>query len=181
MRKVITILSLFLFVTGCSLAKDLDNTPTKKVEALLNKYQTLDSSVMSDLNAVLENNTSFTDKQQDQYKDIIKKNYQNLTYTIKDSTTDGDEATVTAEIEVVDYTNALNDAKVYLQENPEEFETAGVYDQSKYIDYQLKMLKEAKEKVTYTLDFTLTKIDDEWTIDDLTDEIINKINGVYQK
>ena len=181
MKKIVIVLITILFMTGCSFTKNLDNTPTKKTEALLNNYQTLDSSVLSDLNKVVEQQTSFTDEQKETYKNIIKSNYQKLTYTIKEAVEDGDEAIVTTEIEVVDYTTTLNDAKVYLNEHPEEFETDGVYDESKYIDYRLEQLKNAKEKVKYTLDFTLTKVDDEWTIDDLTNEIRDKINGTYEK
>ncbi len=181
MKKLILTLVILLFVTGCSLAKDLDNTPTKKVEALLNNYQTLDSSVLSDLNEVVDEETNFTDAQKDTYKSIIKKNYQKLTYTIKDAVEDGDEATVTAEIEVVDYTQVLNASAVYLNEHPEEFESDGKYDDNKYLDYQLEQLKEAKDKVTYTLDFTLTKVDEEWTVDGLTEEIRDKISGTYVK
>ncbi len=181
MKKIAAVVATILLMTGCSLTKDLDNTPTKKVEALLNNFQTLDSSVLSDLDKVVELETSFTDEQKETYKEIIKTNYQKLTYTIKDAVEDGDEAVVTAEIEVIDYTAVLNDSSVYLDEHPEEFETDGKYDEEKYLDYRLEQLKTAKEKVKYTLDFTLTKVDDEWTIDDLTNEIRDKINGTYEK
>ena len=40
MKKVLGILGLALVMTGCSLG-DMDNTPTKQVEAYLNDYQTL--------------------------------------------------------------------------------------------------------------------------------------------
>lgn len=181
MKKFAAVVATILLMTGCSITKDLDNTPTKKVEALLNNFQTLDSSVLSDLDKVVDLETSFTDKQKETYKDIIKTNYQKLTYTIKNAEEDGDEAVVTAEIEVIDYTKVLNDASVYLEEHPTEFETDGKYDEDKYLDYRLEQLKTAKDKVTYTLDFTLTKVDDEWTIDDLTNEIRDKINGTYEK
>lgn len=181
MKKIAAVVATILLMTGCSITKDLDNTPTKKVEALLNNFQTLDSSVLSDLDKVIELETSFTNKQKETYNEIIKSNYQKLTYTIKEAIEDGDEAVVTTEIEVIDYTEVLNDASVYLDENPTEFETNGKYDEQKYLDYRLEKLKTAKDKVKYTLDFTLTKVDDEWIIDDLTNEIRDKINGTYEK
>src|SRR5699024_10634557 len=101
---------------GCSFTKDLDNTPTKKIEALLNNFQTLDSSVLSDLDKVVDLESSFTADQKETYKEIIKTNYQKLTYIIKDAVEDGDEAVVTAEIEVIDYTAVLNDSSLYLEE-----------------------------------------------------------------
>jgi len=181
MKKIAAVVVTILLMTGCSITKDLDNTPTKKVEALLNNFQTLDSSVLSDLDKVVELETSFTDEQKEKYKEIIKSNYQKLTYSIKEATEDGDEAVVTAEIEVIDYTKVLNETNVYLDEHPTEFETNSKYDEQKYLDYRLDQLKTAKDKVKYTLDFTLTKVDEEWTIDDLINEIRNKINGTYVK
>jgi len=181
MKKIAAVVATILLMTGCSFTKDLDNTPTKKVEALLNNFQTLDSSVLSDLDKVVDLETSFTSEEKEAYKEIIKTNYQKLTYTIKEAIEDGDEAVVTAEIEVIDYTAVLNDSSVYLDEHPTEFETDGKYDEQKYIDYRLEQLKTAKDKVKYTLDFTLTKVDEEWTIDDLTNEIRDKINGTYEK
>lgn len=181
MKKITALLILTIFMCGCSMTKDLDNTPTKKVEALLNRYQTLDNSVLEDLNKVVNEDVSLNDTQRDTYKDIIKSNYQKMTYEIKDAEEDGDQAIVTAEIEVVNYTTVLANIKNYLEEFPEEFEENGEYSESKYNDYRLEQLKNAKERVKYTLDFSLTKIDDEWTIDELTNEMRDKINGIYEK
>ena len=63
----------------------------------------------------------------------------------------------------------------------EEFEENGEYSESKYNDYRLEQLKNAKEKVKYTVDFTLTKVDGQWIVDDLSNEIRDKINGMYVK
>ena len=56
---------------------------------------------------------------------------------------------------------------------------AGEYDEKLFIDYRLNKLKEAKDTVKYTIDFTLTKVEDEWKLDPLTDEQENKIHGLY--
>ena len=40
-------------------------------------------------------------------------------------------------------------------------------------------MKEQKEKVTYTITFTLTKKDDTWELDDITDIDRQKIHGIY--
>ena len=37
----------------------------------------------------------------------------------------------------------------------------------------------SKDKITYTITFTLTKEDDEWTLDDITDIDRQKIHGIY--
>ena len=42
MKKLITLLLTLLLVCGCSINVNMENTPTKQVEAYLNNYQTLD-------------------------------------------------------------------------------------------------------------------------------------------
>ena len=117
MKKIIALLSILLLV-GCG---DLSNTPTKQTEAFFKKYQTLDNAVLSDLNDVLANDTTLTDSQKEEYRDIMKKHYQNLTYEVKEAIENGDEATVKTEIVVTDFNKALDEANSYLLEHPEEF------------------------------------------------------------
>lgn len=179
MKKIILMFLVVLGVTGCSLAKDMDNTPTKKVEAFLNKYQTLHKDVLDDLDTLVNKQAVFTSEQKKEYKDIIKSNYQKMTYVIKDEKVDGNEATVNVQIEVADYTKIVSASNEYLKNHPEEFLTDKKYNESLFIDYKLSKLKEAKDKIKYTMDFTLTKVDDEWMLDSITDEITDKINGLY--
>ena len=72
MKKIIyLVLSiLFLSVIGCT---NLSNTPTKKTEEFLKNYQTLDNSVLTDLNEVVDNDTTLNERQKTMYKDIMKK------------------------------------------------------------------------------------------------------------
>ena len=180
MKKVlIALIGAILLVTGCE--NDLMNTPTKRVETLLNNYVTLDKSVLSDLDETLLSETVMTQEQKDKYKDILKNQYQHLSYEIKEETIDGDNATVEAEIEVYDYKKVIDEAEDYLANNPQEFlmENSEMTDVSKFNDYKLEQLKNAKDKVTYTLNLTLKKVDDKWQLDDLTDTEISKIHGLY--
>ena len=180
MKKVlIALIGAILLVTGCE--NDLMNTPTKRVETLLNNYVTLDKSVLSDLDETLLTETVMTQEQKDKYKDILKNQYQHLSYEIKEETIDGDNATVEAEIEVYDYKKVIDEAEDYLANNPNEFlmENSEMTDVSKFNDYKLEQLKNAKDKVTYTLNLTLKKVDDKWQLDDLTDTEISKIHGLY--
>lgn len=179
MKKILCVLALIVCLTGCDIGKKLDNTPTKKVETFLNKYQTLDSDVLDSLDYVIAEETLFNSKQREKYRDIIKTNYQKMTYKIKEEEIDGDSATVTAEIEVIDYSKIMAEAETYKEENLSEFLDNGEYSEDKFIDYRLDKLKEAKEKVKYTLDLTLTKVDEEWILDDLSKENEAKLNGLY--
>jgi len=180
MKKIICLLCALIVFTGCDFVRSLSNTPTKRVEEFLKKYQTLSKDVLDDLDRVITEEVSFNTNQRDRYRDIVKKNYQKLTYTVKDEEIDGDDATVTVEIEVVDYYKIMSDADLYLNENPDEFIVEEEYSVSKFTDYRLDKLQEAKEKVKYTLELTLTKVDDEWFVDDLSQDDEDKINGMYE-
>lgn len=181
MKRFLSILTVVLLLTGCGCGtKKLLNSPTKKVEMFFSKYQSLDKDVMDQLNDVTDNKLNFTETHKDEYVDIMKRHYQSLKYEIKDETIDGDTAIVTAEIEVMDYSKILNEADAYLKEHRDEFlNETGEYSEKLYNDYRLEKLKKAEDKVKYTVDITLTKIDDEWTIDDLDSTTQDKIQGIY--
>ena len=110
----------------------------------------------------------------------MKKHYQELKYEIKDEKVDGDKATVTVEIEVTDYSKALKEADKYLENNRSEFyDDKGVYDAFLFTTYRIEELKKVKDKVKFTLNMNLSKIDDEWQLDKISDTDEQKINGVY--
>ena len=181
MKRFGLLFGISLILYGCSLGSGMDNTPTKQVEAFLNDYQTLNSNVLSELDSIVDQETMFDDDQKTEYRDILKKHYQDLTYTVKEETVNGDKATVEVEIEVNDYTKALKDAQEYKTTNSDEFnDDNGTFNESKYSDYRLKSLKDNKDRVKYTIYFSLTKIDDKWTLDPLTDTEQNKILGIYE-
>lgn len=178
MKKIIILLLPILFLLGC---ENTLNTPTSKVESFFKKYQTLDKNVLLDLDNYIDKNNKLTKKQKEEYKEVLKKQYQNLSYKIKEETIDGKNATVEAEIEVYNYKKILDEVNDYYNEHQEEFmndETKST-DTLKYNDYKLEKLKNANDKVTYTLNLTLKKVDDKWVLDDLTDTEISKIHGMY--
>lgn len=182
MKKLLTFLFVTILMTGCSCSMQVTkDTPTKKVEEFLNNYQTLNSDVLKQLQQVVNGEETFTDAQKETYTDIMKKHYQGLTYEIKDEVVNGSSAVVTVEITVKDHSKALKESEAYLVEHPEEFnDENGNYNAAVYNEYVLEKLKESDEKVTYTLDLTLTKVNDEWKLDDLSSTDESKIQGTYQ-
>lgn len=178
MKKIISILLFCFLFIGCSKA-NLLNTPTKKVEMFFSKYQSLDDDVVEQIKKVADDDLSLTDEQRNEYIEIMKRHYQSLKYDIKDETIDGDNATVTVAIEVIDYSRILDNANTYLNENEDEFKTNDEYDKKLYNDYRIEELKKASDTVKYTIDITLTKIDGEWVIDDIPNDVEDKIQGVY--
>ena len=180
MKKILFSTLIILVLTGCSLM-NMDNTPTKKVEEYLNNYQTLDSNVLSKLDSIVNEEDLFNDNQKTTYRDILKKHYQDLVYKIKEETINGDRATVETEIEVNDYTKVLKQAESYRLSNESEFfNDNNVFDESKFNDYKLELLKSNKDRVKYTIYFSLTKVDGEWTLDSLTQTEQEKLLGIYE-
>lgn len=187
MKKFLIALFVIL-LSACSLGKA--NTPTQKVEELLDKYKNQDSEVLSDLDDSIPDEYSESDKKR--YKDIMVNQYKNLEYKITNESIEGNEAVVDAEITVYDYASVMNNASEYLKNHIEEFQAEvketvdeitnnDDYDQNKYNEYRLNKLEEATDKKIYTIEFNLTKEDDEWKIEPLTDSDIQKLHGLYEE
>ena len=166
MKKKIIILGItILLLIGCSMS----NTPTSKVEDLLSKYQRLDTDISNGINNVLDEQ-NLTDKHKDRYKKLLEDQYKNMSYEVKEETIDGNNATVIVEIEVLDYKSSINDLS---------FDST-IYTKESFDEEKLTRLENTKNKVTYTLELSLTK-DSEgtWKLNALTNEQIKKIQGMY--
>ena len=174
MKKVLYAFLAIVLLTGCSCTANMGNTPTKKVEEYLNKYQTNDDDVVSDLDEVLTNDTTLTDEERSDYNDFMKTHYRDMQYEIKNETIDGDAATVDAEVTVRSYADAVNEANDYRLNNADVFD-----DNNTFARYRLDRLKEVTDTETYTITFHLTKENEEWKIDDLSDDDLRKLSGLY--
>lgn len=177
MKKLFAICLGLLMLVGCA---NTTNTPSKKVEDFLGKYQKLDNDVLTQLDLTVDSDADMSDEQKKDYKALMEKQYQNLSYKITDEKIDDDTATVDAEIEVYDYQANINKSKAYFDEHKDEFVTkdddTGL---KKYIDYKIKELKDVTDKTTYTITFNLNKEDGEWKLQDITDVDRQKIHGLY--
>ena len=177
MKKLLLILFGIVFVVGCA---NLMNTPTKKVEYLLSKYQKNDEEVLKQLSDTLVSETVLEDSQKERYKEIMKKQYSNLTYVVKNEAIDGKTAVVEVEIEVYDYSKAITEIENNLLENSEKYkDDTGEINNTLYNDDKLSALENMKDRVKYTINFTLSKVDEEWIVDDLTETERMKIHGLY--
>ena len=168
MKKKLLFLSipLVILLVACNMA----NTPTSKVEALFTKYQKLDEDIKTGIDSILESE-NLSESRKDRYRKILENQYKNLSYQIKDEEIDGNRAEVTVEIEVIDLKNSLND----LMYDTNLYATKDLYDEEK-----LKRLENAKDKVKYTISFSLTKSDSgEWNVNPLSNIELQKIQGMY--
>lgn len=186
MKRILLGLSfIVLFIVGCT---NTMNTPTKRVEELLGKYQKLDSAVLAQLDNVIAEDTTMTDEQKKEYRSLMEKQYQNLSYKIKGEEITGDDASVDVEIEVLDYATSINESRKYYSEHKDEFKDENidktetvVDDNTKYIDYKIKELKNVTDKKKYDITFNLVKDkNNNWKLEDISDIDRKKIHGLYE-
>ena len=75
----------------------------------------------------------------------------------------------------------MANADQYLEDNREEFyNEENEYDEGLFTKYRLDQLKSNNERVKYTLELTLNKVDGEWKLNELSESDRSKINGMYE-
>ena len=71
-------------------------------------------------------------------------------------------------------------ACTYMNENQNEFfNDENIFDEEKYMKYRLDEMLKTKNTITHDITFNLTKINDEWKIDNIDREVLEKIHGLY--
>ena len=199
MKKIVLVIVLTLSVfilSACSLGEM--NSPKDKVKEFLDRYKNQDSEVLSDLDDTIS--SEYTGDYKERYKTLMINQYKNMEYKITDEVIDGNTALVTADITVYDYSSAIDNANNYLTEHEDEFKKKSsdetskedeenndngivddIIDNEKFLEYKLGLLEDVSDKKTYTIEFSLTKEDDKWKLDSLTDSDIEKIHGIYSE
>ena len=156
--KLFLLFLFFIFLFGCN----LNNTPTSKVEERLSNYNMLDKRIDNDIDRGVQLLFSYIQNNDvqniDSYRKLVYKQYKNIVYEVKDEIIDGDSATITVEIEVLDFKKVLEDNNKSLVE----------------------LLENTKDKVTYTIDFYVIKDKEgNWILNEPDDITISKLLGLY--
>lgn len=168
MKKVILLLIFSFILLGCS----MNNTPSSKVEELMAKYQSLDADIENEIEGVLSD-LNLTLNQKKDFRKLLRNQYKNLSYNIKDEEVDGDSAIVSVEVEVIDYKDAITVVD-------DSYIGRDDYTVEEYNNDKIKELKKAKEKVTYNLDIELNKDSNgEWNVLSLSNLEKKKLQGMY--
>ena len=90
-----------------------------------------------------------TKKQKEKYKTLLKKQYQNLSYKIKNEEINNEKAVVDVEIEVLNYNYSILNSKKYYENHKEEIDN--------YNEYMLSELEKVSNKIKYSMTFNLTE------------------------
>ena len=199
MKKVFLALFVIL-LSACTLGAA--TTPKQKVSEFLDKYKNENSDIIEDLVNTIKTDIKVADHQE-RYKTLMTKQYKNMKYEIKDEIIEDNNAVVEAEITVYDYGSAIRKANEYLNSHPDEFKkedkttakeedtvtaneksdgasaTNTDYDEDKFMEYKISEMEKVTDTVKYTIEFTLTKVNGEWQLDQLSNSDIEKLHGIY--
>ena len=175
MKKLLIFLFLLFMVSGCA----NNNTPKGEVQKLFSNYNNLSSDLLIQLDSVMKSE-NLSEEQMVKYKKVLKRQYEDLKYKINEEVISNDNAIVSAEIEVYNLIKVINDAEDYLKEKKEEFYKGEELDNEKFWDYKLDKMLKTNERINYTIDFSLTKLDGKWILDELLETDRQKIHGLYK-
>lgn len=174
--KLLLVVGICLVLAGCGCMK---KTAKGAVQDYLNQYKNLSSNVISSMDDVV-NDENLTDSQKEKYRDILKRQYQDLKYEIVNEKYDGDNATVEVKITVYDLYKVQKDANNYLTNSGDEFKENGVYSNDLFMNYKLDKMKKVTDTVEYNITFNVTKDDKgNYKVNDLSNSDLEKIHGVY--
>lgn len=176
MKKILIFLLFIFVISGCG---KNTNSPTSEVQKLFSNYNSLSSDVLIQLDSVMESE-NLTDEQISKYKEVIKRQYEDLKYTINDEVISDDKAIVSVDIEVYNLNKVISDSDEYLKNNKDEFYVDDKLDNNKFWDYKLDKMFKAEDRIKYTIDFSLTKLNNKWHLDELLETDRQKIHGLYK-
>ena len=174
--KLLLVVGICLVLAGCGSMK---KTARGAVQDYLNQYKNLSSNVISSMDDVVSDE-NLTDSQKEKYRDILKRQYQDLKYEIASEKYDGDNATVEVKITVYDLYKVQKDANNYLTNNGDEFKENGVYSNDLFMNYKLDKMKKVTDTIDYNIIFNVIKDDKgNYKVNDLSNSDLEKIHGVY--
>lgn len=174
MKKILLVLIGIFILSACSFT----SSPSTKAEEYLSRYTSLNEDVLQDLETTTSSeNLSTANK--DVYKEVLKRQYQNIKYTVKDEEINGDKATVTMKITVYDLYKADKASLDYLNLHNDEFYVNGIINQDKYDTYKVNNMLNTNETVDYEIEMYLNKENGTWIVQDVDNQTLSKIHGLY--
>ena len=96
MKKIVLVFASLFLLVGC-----MGNKASDAVKNYLNQYRNLSNNVATSLDDLTEKQ-NLSNTQKELYQKIMRKQYQDLKYEIVNEEYDGDNAKVTAKINVYD-------------------------------------------------------------------------------
>lgn len=174
--KVVVFSLVFCLMVGCGCMK---KTAKGAVEDYLSQYKNLSANVIGDMDSVI-NNENLTDKDKEKYREVLKKQYQDLKYEVINEEYNGDTAKVDVKIKVYDLYKVQKEADEYLNNNTNEFMENGVYNSDLFMSYKLDKMRDVKDMVEYNITFDVSKDEDgNYKVINVSNDTTLKIHGIY--
>ena len=178
MKKILAILCVIFLFTGCSCSVN-DMKPEEAVETFFEKYRSKDEGVITQLIDTIENEMT-NDEAKEKYQELMEKQYDQFAYVIKDINEEEKSAIATIELTVLNYRSAILKAEEELKNKPENFnDEEGNFSEEKYMNYKIEKMSEVTDTTTHTIDLSLTKENGMWKVEQLSDDDISKLHGLY--
>lgn len=178
MKKILIVICAVLLFAGCSCSMN-DNKPDEAVNTFFEKYRSKDDDIITQLKDTIENE-GLKESAKEKYEDLMKKQYDQFAYVIKDTKEEKDTATVTVELTVLNYRSAILKAEEELKSNPSKFnDDKGNFSEEKYMDYKIEQMEKVTDTTTHTIELSLTKKAGIWKVDELSGDDISKLHGLY--
>lgn len=163
MKKYLVFFLCIFCLVGCT-----NKSSKEAVIEYLEKYRNftaeIEESLMKDLESV-----NWKKEQKEKYILLLKKQFVNLKYKIKEEIYNGEEATVLVDITVYNYHNSKREA---LKEQDES---------QNYIDKVLEKMNNETHTIKYTLVFKTNYKEGVWVLEQPSEETLKKIEGIYNE
>lgn len=125
-----------------------------------------------DYASAIKNSNTYLNDHADEFKKETKETINEVEEKVKDAAEDVKEKTNEVTNDVKDKINDATGNNNTTTNNTD-------YDDTKFMDYKLSLMEKVTDKVKYTIEFTLTKVNDEWQLDALSNSDIEKLHGIY--
>ena len=119
--------------------------------------------------------------QEQRYKEMVKKQYRNIHYTILEEYVGDVDSNITIQVTVIDLKDAYEKANSYVFAHKDKFvNEKGDVDEAEVINYKLEQMEKAKDTVDYSIVINYYKNDrGQWVMTDLSSSSLEKIAGVF--
>ncbi len=176
MKKIIVFLITLSMVVGCACSK---SSASDAVKEYLNKYNNRDEKILTELENITKEE-NLNEEQSKRYKEVMNKQYKDLSYKISSESYNGEEAIVTTKITVYDLYKVQKETEEYKNNNRQEFiDNNGNYDKDKFLNYKLEQMQKNTTTIEYTIDFKVVKKEGKWVLNPVSTESLEKIHGIY--
>ncbi len=176
MKKIIIFLLTLSCVVGCACSV---RKASDAVKEYIGKYNNEEEVVLTELEELM-NREGLNDEQKEMYKNVMLKQYKDLSYKVVSENYNGDEAIVTTKITVYDLYTVQKEAEDYKNNHKEEFiDQDGNYDKDAFLKYKLEQMQKNTQTIDYTIDFKVRKNNGKWEMENVSTEDLEKIHGIY--